>query len=491
MRSGSGALRVRHLLVSVAIVLCSLTAAAFGADVPVSRLRAALSDLPHRTTRVSACVVDLATGETVFEQDADTVLVPASTLKVFVAAVAVAKLGPEYAFETRLATDGTNLYLIGAGDPGLGDPRIAKKRGESITAPFDRFAQVMKDQGITSVPGRLIIDESVFDSQRLHPDWEEADLGKWYTAPVGALNINDNCLDISVIPGGKAGAPTEVHVVPPAPLVNVINRCKTGGRHKALLHHPPGTFDYKISGRCTKRWAFEPVAFPDPGLLTASTLRSCLGGHGVSVAGATERGSATKPNGGLVDGLTVIARHQTPLSDVLGRMGRNSQNLFAECLLKRLGHEWLAYNKASNQQGTWMVGAEAIVRVLKEAGVDTTGLVVRDGSGLSRKNRCSARHLVETLAWINRDVAARMFRDSLSISGVDGSLQKQLRNHPGRVLGKTGTMKRARSLAGFVMKGDRPAYAFAIMFNDYKGGSWPYRKIQDDFCELLIRATDR
>ena len=476
-------------LATLAVCLCQVDSAKADGAL-ADRLRASLADLPHASARVSACAVDLATGQVVFEQNAQMLLVPASTMKVFIAAVAVAKLGPGYVFETRLATDGRNLYLVGAGDPGLGDPRIAQASRASVTAPFERFAQVARQTGLSSICGDLIIDESAFDRQLVHPDWEKADLGKWYATPVGALNINDNCLDIAVIPGPRRGSATTVEVVPPTSLVNIINRCKTGGRNKAFLHHPPGTFDYTISGHCKKRWPFEPVAFADPGMLTASTLQAVFAEAGVAIEGEIRRGRATDAVGKLKGGLTLVAKHHTRLEDVIGRMGKNSQNLFAECLLKRLGYEWLAHHNASDPVGSWSAGSEAVLRVLTDAGIDTSGLVVRDGSGLSRKNRCSARHLVDTLVWINKDVAAGMFRDSLSISGVDGSLRKQLRHHPRRVLAKTGTMKRVRSLAGFVMKGDTPAYAFAVMFNDYQGPSWPYRKIQDRFCEVLIRASD-
>ena len=130
-----------------------------------------------------------------------------------------------------------------------------------------------------------------------------------------------------------------------------------------------------------------------------------------------------------------------------------------------------------------------ITRFVLQSGIDTTGLVIADGSGLSRDNRCTARQLAKLLAWAHGQPGRELFVDSLSVAGVDGSLGKRLKDIPGRVHAKTGTMRGIRTLAGYAGYEDNPRYAFAVLFNGYKGPSTPYREIQDRICRILVHAS--
>lgn len=455
-----------------------------------TQIDAALHRLPHANAVAGVCIVDLTTGGVVYERDADTPLIPASNMKVFVMAAALSVLGPAFEFETVLATDGTNLILIGDGDPALGDPKLCHERGQTRTTEFERWAGVLRDRDTNTIPGDILIDDSLFDAERINATWEASDLGKWYAAPVGALNFNDNCVDITVRPGDSPGALAIVSVFPKSARSHITNRCKTSESGTPILHHLPGTLEYVVSGKCTKRWPFGAVSFPDPGMLAGESLRAVLLRSGIRVQGGIRRQQVREPDGGLPDTLTVVSLSRTPIADVLKRIGKNSQNLFAECLLKRVGYEWARSNGIPAPQGSWAVGARAILATLQAKGMNTAGLTISDGSGLSRENRCTARQLTSVLAWIDRQPYGSLFRESLSIAGKDGSLRKRLREMPGTVLGKTGTMRGIRTLSGYITTPTgSPRYAFAIMFNSYKGPSTPYKKIQDQVCRILARTT--
>ncbi len=451
-------------------------------------IRSVLAGVPHAGTAVGVCVVDLASGATVFEEHADEPLIPASNMKVFTMAGAIAVLGREFAFETTLATNGSDVFLIGDGDPALGDEKIYRRRGASITADFEHWADTLIEDGLGVIPGDMVIDESIFDQQRVHPTWEESDLDNWYAAPVGGLNFNNNCVDITVSPARARGDLALVSIRPQNSLVKIVNKCRSGAKKKPILHHPHDGFEYRISGGCTEEWPFGPVAFPDPGLLAADSLRTVLLRKGITVDGRIRRERVRLEDGSLPASLDVIGVHRTGLADVLRRTGKDSQNLFSECLLKRTGYAWAMGRGLSGPQGSWDLGGRAVTDTLERAGIDVTGLAVVDGSGLSRKNRCTARQLTATLAWMHAQPGAELFIDSLSIAGVDGSLRKRLKDLPGRVYGKTGTMRGLRSLSGYVNGVGQPRYAFAIIFNGYKGPSTPYKKIQDGICRVLLSA---
>ncbi len=452
-------------------------------------LKATLSKLPHVQAQVGACVIDLASGQAFFTMNGDAPMIPASTMKLFAMSAALAELGTSFQFETVLATDGTNLLLIGDGDPGFGDDKLHRARGESMYGPFEAWAETLRARGILQVRGDIIIDEWVFEDERIHPSWESGDLGKWYAAPVGGLNINDNCLDLSVIPG-KAGGPASVSVEPQNGLITIINKCKTGGKGEPTLHHRAGTNEYTVSGRVTKRWPFSPVACTDPGLLFADSFRSVLARKGIRVEGGIRRGRVRAADGSLPPTVTVLGVHRTPLPEVLARAGKDSQNLFAECLLKRAGYARARRGGNPDARGSWKSGGEAVLALLHRAGIDAHGLAVADGSGLSRDNACTANQLAELLAHEYSQPTGRILKESLATAGVDGSLRKRLKNSDSRVHAKTGTMKGIRALAGYVDGESGPRYAFAVMFNGYKGPAGPYKEIQDRFCRVLADACD-
>ncbi|MBU0717269.1 MAG: D-alanyl-D-alanine carboxypeptidase/D-alanyl-D-alanine-endopeptidase [Planctomycetes bacterium] len=475
--------------VLIAAISAALSTLPVLAQPPLEReLRAVLKAVPHVEVVTGVCIVELSSGRTVFEHQADQPLIPASSMKVFVMAAALAELGGEFAFETVLATDGADLHLIDDGDPSLGDARLCQQRSEAPTAGFERWAEELLSHHVTRVRGDLVIDESIFDEQVTNPTWGPDDLGKWYATPVGALNFNDNCLDITVSPARSVGELALVSMQPENSLAKIVNKCRTGTGKEPVLHHPPGTVDFVISGRCSKSWSFSPVSFPDPGLLTADVLRTVLARKGITLAGKIRRERVRQPDGKLPPLLSVIGRQRTPITDVMQRAGKNSQNLFAECLLKRLGHVWAKRHGTIDPRGSWTLGGQALVEATRSAGIDTTGLLVADGSGLSRANRCTARQLAAILVWMDRHPEARLFRNSLSVAGVDGSLQKQLKDLSGRVHAKTGTMRGVRTLAGYVDAPDGTRYAFAVMFNGYKGPSTPYRELQDRICRILANS---
>lgn len=452
-------------------------------------LRAILTKLPHPQAMAGACVIDLTNGQAVFELNAHAPMTPASTMKLFSMAAALAELGTNFQFQTLLATDGTNLLLIGDGDPGFGDLKIAQARRESIYAPFEGWAETLRARGILHIKGDIVIDESIFDEQRVHPSWESGDLGKWYAAPVGGLNINDNCLDITAIPG-KTGGPASVIVEPQNGLITIINRCKTGGKGEPTLNHRAGSNEYTVSGRVNKRWPFSPVACTDPGLLFADSFRSVLTRKGIKIEGGIRRGRARASDGSLPPPITVLGIHHTPIGEVLARAGKDSQNLFAECLLKRAGSARARRLGQPDGRGSWKSGGEAVFALLQRAAIDSHGLAVADGSGLSRDNACTASQLAELLAYEYTQPTGSLLRQSLATAGVDGSLKKRLKNSDSRVHAKTGTMKGIRSLAGYVDGESGPRYAFAVMFNGYKGAAAPYKEIQDRFCRILADAAD-
>lgn len=525
-----------------------------GRTVPVAQtprsypevLAGIMSKLPHANAVGSAVVIDLKSNQVVFEHKADQAQVPASNMKVFAMAAALVELGPDFSFETVLGFDGKNLLLIGDGDPGFGDEKIMSRRGGRVESVLDQWASELKARGVTQIAGDVIFDDTIFEDRKVHPSWEADDLGKWYAAPVTGLTINDGCLDITATLAGKE---VRHSVVPRNSVASINNTIQFGQGSSPLLHHSAGTNSYKLSGKTNKPYTFGPVPFVDPAILCADALKSALGRNGIAVAGQVRRARVRQADGSLPPQVQVVARHATPMAEVLNRAGKDSQNLFAECLLKRAGYAWQKNRGVANPTGSWESGAAAVVDMLQHAGIPTAGLTVADGSGLSRDNRCTARQLAAVNAWMqtagktsellsssasmdkppkvkggdstspspttdspilesckypptsaltalaaaNEARLARageLYRESLAVAGVDGSLKRRMKSEGGKVRGKTGTMKGIRTLSGYVDDENGPRFAYAIMFNGYSGSSAPYKDIQDRMCGVLVDQLD-
>src|SRR5262249_33562028 len=148
-----------------------------------------------------------------FEYNADEPLKPASVLKLFTTAAALQRFGPQFALETSVYLAGDELWVLGGGDPGLGDERLATRDGQTVLSTFEHWAALLRERGVTAI-SKIVLDDFVFDSEWRNPDWEPDQYLAWYQAPVGGLNFNDNCLDARA---ELAGASVRLVLTPPLP----------------------------------------------------------------------------------------------------------------------------------------------------------------------------------------------------------------------------------------------------------------------------------
>jgi len=450
--------------------LCgALPAAAVGA---VGAGEAALARyLGSCRTQVAYRAVRLGDGAVLGSRDAETPLLPASVQKLATSAVALAVLGGDFQFTTTLAVRGDDLLLIGDGDPVLGDPVLARRRGGSIYDTFDKWAARLVAGGTTAVKGNLIVDDGIFRTGR-HGDWPRDQHHRWYCAPAAGLNFNDNCLDVQIrLAEGVPG----VVVSPVTRGIEVINRLRVGPKHLWGVQLSRRDARATIHGSVSQSTAAPlSVAINEPALLAGRVLAERLARAGIPLAGGILRRPVVGPDRKLPAGATLIAREATPLATVLNRANKRSLNLAAECLLLRAAAH-------VSGQATYENAATAAAKVLTEKwGLDAKQFTVADGSGLSRSNRLSPAAAVELLRRLAARPEAKAFVASLAVAGTDGTLAKRLTAHRGRIVGKTGTLNGVSTIAGYVLDdAGAPAVAFAIFCNRVQGGNWRARTVQD------------
>jgi D-alanyl-D-alanine carboxypeptidase/D-alanyl-D-alanine-endopeptidase (penicillin-binding protein 4) len=244
-----------------------------------------------------------------------------------------------------------------------------------------------------------------------------------------------------------------------------------------------------LNGTVSKRAKLQSVSIPEPLLFSATAMREHLAARGITVAGKLRFERVRTPAGNVPSDCVIIAEESTPLSDVLGRIGINSQNMFAEALLKRVGYEWSHGRGHRPAIGSWENGRQAVGAFLARTGCDPATVVISDGSGLSRANRVSAADLVRVLRHMHAGPDRELFVTSLAGNRTGGTLQKRMKSVAGEVYAKTGYMRGIRTLSGYVRALDGRWYAFSVLFNGFKGSSAPYNRIHDQVCRILARST--
>ncbi|MEM8757539.1 MAG: D-alanyl-D-alanine carboxypeptidase/D-alanyl-D-alanine-endopeptidase [Planctomycetota bacterium] len=412
-------------------------------------------------------VLDGLTGRVIFEHRADEPLAPASNQKLLTTAAAVKILGSDYRFRTALLIDERGrVVLRGGGDPILGDRNAADAPGASAEQAVEGVGLLRGLPGLLSQPGasvsELIIDDRVFDRELVHPDWPRDQLDRWYCAPVQGVSVHANVFEF--YPSPSAGGAT-ADLEPRSPWIQIESRAQavSKGRNAVWVQRTGGDDRFVLRGRIrTRTSAPIRVAMQEPALNAGRLLADRAGlsdAVPVRLAGEMEDlGSARR----------LLGEVSSSLLPVLYRCNYDSMNLHSEALLKLLGRT------ITGEPGSWANGA-AVLRMLI---ADTLGAeaasttVVRDGSGLSRQNRITARTLARWLtAMRGNDEVWPIYTQTLP--SLRDKLQRRLGIAPleQRVFAKTGTINHVRCLSGYVTDPESGRTAvFVVLCNGLRTG---------------------
>jgi len=432
---------------------------------------------------LAARVVDLQTGEELFSQNPDTPMIPASNGKLAISAAGLDAFGQGYTFKTYLVRDGDDVWIIGSGDPGCGDAKIEESRGRTTATMFDDWAAALKRRGISRVKGNLYYWDGAFDRELTHPNWKPEFLVDWYAAPVSGLNFNTNCIDVTAYPT-EDGQPARLEMTPANTIAQVANKTVTNGQGPPAIDRAPTSPDFTVTGGIKEKAKLESKPITDPGEFFADAFRTHLKDRGIVIDGETRRAESLPfgSTGPLFD--RIIATHETSMNDVLARINKNSQNLFAEAMSKALGREWM-YRKGESVPGSWKLGEAATKQFLWQNRINAGSYVAVDGSGLARENRVTTRLITDLLATMHRRSDSKVWRNSLGVAGVDGTIAKRMKDIEGRVMAKTGFINGVRSLSGYVHTKNGKWLAFSFIYNNIEGSVKPYEALQDDACRVM------
>ena len=455
-------------------------------------------------------VVDLATGEGVYEQNAEKLFQPASNTKLFSTALGLFRLGPEYFYTTSIVSEGStldgvlrgDLIILGGGDPNLSariipyDPE--EEFSKDLLLPIKGLATQIVDSGISKIDGDIVGDDTRYVKQKYPPGWSIDDVTWGYGAPVSALSFNDNLVKLQVLPALTSRSLARVSFKPDIPYLSLENRLWTAPTRtvaKGLnLGRDPGSRKLNLWGDISirSRGRTLSIAVGDPALFTAVALQHELESKGVEVTGTPtarhappqEFASLKRVSEPKVKTYTtkVAERQSATLIESLRIINKESLNLHAEMLLREVG---------LRQRGVGSIeaGLLELRDFLKEAGLSSDEFQLNDASGLSRKNLVSPEATAKLLSYIWDSPHRDDFVSTLPLAGEDGTLDWRFSKTSARGLirAKTGTLAHVTAISGYATTQDGRHLAFSVMTNNYGVQASYVRSLVDKICVALIR----
>jgi serine-type D-Ala-D-Ala carboxypeptidase/endopeptidase (penicillin-binding protein 4) len=520
-----------------------LKAGRSGPCTPLAETIAALLNTPATDRDHWGIAVIGMDGTPIYSLNDGQLFQPASNAKLFTTSAAMALLGPQTIYQTKVLAQGTlsaegtltgNLVLAGVGDANISGsvfPYIAPSELQKSPPPAVdplRYLEQMADQvaatELKSVSGDVIGDDTMFPWEPYAPDWSIDDAVWGYGAPVSALTINDNQIKVTIAPGVSIGAPASV-TLDPAISYYTLDVAVTTGAPKAgsivQFERAPGSKLLRIYGTIAvhAKPDVEEVAIQDPAEYAAIALKQMLEARGITVTGkakprhrillntegfhheSNQPLNANKENSPqqIIDPSDdaefevavssgqekILATHTSPplLQDVVAT-NKESQNLHAELFLRQLG-------AAKGRDGTIAQGARVVRQFLLTAGVDKDDFAFFDGSGLSGHDLVTPRATVRLLQYATSQPWFADWKASLPIGGVDGTLDSRFTKPPlvGKVFAKTGTLGEARALSGYVECASGRTVIFSIMTGNHLPQSHADRDVTDKIVAAIAAAN--
>jgi len=445
-----------------------------------ARVEALLGTAPTNKGEWGLLIVDAESGETLYEQNADKYFVPASNMKLFTTALALAKLGPEYRFHTTLETRGTistegvlggDLALVGRGDPNLSNRKFPYEWKEEFDGPPEKalgeLADALVAKGVKEISGDVIGDDSYFPRERYPNGWEIDDMVWEYGAAISAIVVDDNTVALTLTPGEQASNPVQGTVTPATPDFTVVNDVVTSAadvKPDLTLTREPGANIVVVKGSLPAKSAPRKLvlAIEEPAQHAAATLKRLLEERGVKVAGVAR---ARHDHAELGGDPAVIAEHvSVPLGDAVKLINKISQNLHTEMLLRTV----------ARQSGVWATPDE-LMKVPADfyaaAGIAPGDVIQADASGLSRHDLVTPRAIVTLLNFAQKQSWFGFYYASLPVAGVDGTLEDRMKNTlaAGQIHAKTGSVEHVRTLSGFAQTPGGRRVIFSFLSNNEGG----------------------
>lgn len=435
-----------------------------------------------RDANMGVLICDYHSGDTIDAFRANSVIPPASTMKLLTTATAVEMWGGDYRIKTPITYDGYiqdgtlygNLYIEGRGDPTFGSRYVDNQNF------MYRWARELRQAGIKRITGNVVGDASYFDGDALNPSWLWEDAGNYYAPGIFALSYADNTMNIVLQSGPVGSIATVLNTTPQVPEVEFENhiRCTHISYDGAFVHGVPYSNRRYLVGSVPSNCQTFGVKgdLPNPPLILARDFVKVLNSSGIEV-----EGEATYLSEKPIDATprTLLFTYQSePLAEIIRHANHESDNLYAEMLFRIFGSRYSVPCTIHNS-------SDFVREYWKNRGVSFRSAKILDGCGLAPQNTISPAMYVQLLKYMYGSKNKDIFLESLPCSGESGTLSSFLRDTPlhGKVCAKSGTIGGTKNYAGYIFLPDGRVWVFAVMVNS---ANCKTRKIQRVIEQYLL-----
>jgi serine-type D-Ala-D-Ala carboxypeptidase/endopeptidase (penicillin-binding protein 4) len=450
-----------------------------------------------KNASIGFLAIDTKTGETIAELNPDLSLMPASTLKLITTAAAYEILGKNFRYKTVLQYSGTidtikrvlngDIYIKGGADPTLGSEHYDKNRSYFF---IKNWISVLKNNRIDSINGRIIADASVYGTEITPPSWMWEEVANYFGTGANGLSAFDNLYRIHFISSSKPGSLTTISKIDPEiPGLMIYNEVVSSDTDsdEAFVFGSPYSYLHIIRGTIPKGKQDFVIrgAIPDPAFYLAWYFDNELRkqGIGIKMQPTTDRLLRYSGDTMTQKRMDIDVVYSPVLSSIIDLINKKSINLFAEHLFNEIGYRM-------KRDGSNAVGIKEITDFWVSKGMDSCGFYIADGSGLSRYNAISARHLVFVLNYMkNKSPNFNEFFRSLPVAGVSGTLRYigQNTSAKGVVSAKSGSIGRVRAYAGYAKTKSGRELAFSMNISNYNCNSPSAR---EKLTKLMVAMAD-
>lgn len=436
------------------------------------------NDAVIKNGTISFLAYNLQTGEKIAELNPTHSVSCASVTKLFPSATALEVLGSNKTTVTRIYRSGEidsqnalngNIWIRGGGDVTLGSKYFSKQFEELKFLSDWCDSLILK--GIKIIKGSVIADGSDFDYSGAPEGWHEDDIGNYYGAFSGGLNFYDNLIKVSLKTGAEGSKSQIIDVFPFIPNLNLLNTVVAANvsGDESSISGLPYSLNRKITGRlpANRKQVIVKGSMPDPEYMLAHEFVRFLNSKGIVVEGGAKSvrlSQLTKPK--YEKELTLLFQQESKsIQEIAFWTNVKSVNLYAEGLVKLLGYFTLG-------NGSTEAGLEVIREYWKDK-INSTNLVLNDGSGLSRINAISAQHFCDLLKFMANSPNYSVFKSTLPIAGKNGTISSLCKggSGEGRIFAKSGTFKTTKSFAGYVDSKTGKKIVFAFIVNNFNCSS--------------------
>jgi D-alanyl-D-alanine carboxypeptidase/D-alanyl-D-alanine-endopeptidase (penicillin-binding protein 4) len=404
-------------------------------------------------------VRDVDTGANLLQVNPATPRSPASTMKILPTWAALDLLGPAYSWKTRAYADAPivkgvlkgNLYLQGGGDPLLTIER------------WWRFVNDLRQTGLRAIEGDIVIDQSRFAPLDERPEDFDGKFWRTYNVLPDAMLVNWQSSDFTIRPADDGnGVDLSIRPYPEGLVVEnrvklAIGRCVGRNSQVSYAIDPARPDRVVASGRLSASCGpqTQRLAIMDAAQYAYGTFVTLWRQQGGQFRGGMLR-APTPPAARLL-----LTHESEPLSEIVRVTNKYSSNMMARSLVLAIAAEM------NGVPATTEAGKQTILDWLKTRGLVLPELVIGNGSGLSRDARVSPDGMAKLLIGARQSRFAPEFLTSLSLGGLDGTLQKRFQglDDPSRVRMKTGTLKDVSCVAGYVTGQSGKVYAVVVFVN--------------------------